>query len=91
MRLASSVDDLVRAGTGVPVHVRSAVDRESEGKVGKAFLDRHDALDAVARAAEHVADVVEDLRVDVHQEILVELLKIGKGIEFVDDARSVAA
>ena len=87
--LACTIDDLIGAHTWVAIDIRLAAHREAKRQVREPLLDGHDALDIASRAVEHAADVVEDRGVDVLDEVVVELLQVGNGVELVDHARLV--
>ena len=88
-RFACTVDDLVGAHTWVAIDIRLAAHHKAKRQVREPLLDGHDALDVAARAFEHAADVVKDRRVDVLDEVVVELLQVGNGVELIDHARLV--
>ena len=88
-RLACTIDDLIGTHTWVAIDIRLAAHREAKRQVREPFLDGHDALDVAARAFEHAADVVKDRGVNVLDEVVVELLQVGNGVEFIDHARLV--
>ena len=88
-RLACAVDDLVGAHTRVAIDIRLAAHHEAKRQVREPLLDGHDALDVAARAVEHAADVVENRRVDVLDEVVVELLQVGNRVELENHARLI--
>ena len=88
-RLACAVDDLVGAHTWMAIDIRLAAHHEAKRQVREPLLDGHDALDVAARAVEHAADVVENRRVDVLDEVVVELLQVGNRVELENHARLI--
>ena len=88
-RIACAVDDLVGAHTWMAIDIRLAAHYEAKRQVREPLLDGHDALDVAARAVEHAADVVENRRVDVLDEVVVELLQVGNRVELENHARLI--
>ena len=85
-RLGRAVDVSLRARTGVAVHVVPAVARELERQVRQPRLDRDDAVDAVWRAVEHGADVIENVRVGIGDIGAVKRPQLIERVKLMDAA-----
>ena len=88
-RLSGTIDNFIRTGTGMTIHVTFAPAFEIKREVRKALFNRRNMFDVFPLTANRAANIVQDLRPDVLDELRIEITHLVERIEFMNHASRI--